>query len=170
MSSIGRDLVEQKIAVAFAARRGESPSGLPAPIQNGGCGCCAGRGSTTMLRKFQCLPWCEKRPSSVHALRRIAMHSSKRSVASAFGMQKPANSAVAVALADAEIEAAAREQIERRHLLGEQHRIVPRQHHHGGAEPQAAGARRATKLSRLSEAETWLDAGEMVLDHEQALR
>ena len=48
--------------------------------------------------------------------------------------------AVAVALADAEIEAAAGDQIERRRLLGEQYRIVPRQHDHRRAEPQRLGA------------------------------
>jgi hypothetical protein len=48
---------------------------------------------------------------------------------------------VAITLADAEIEAPAGQQVERRRLLGEQHRVVPRQHQHGGAEPQRRGAR-----------------------------
>src|SRR5262249_12271090 len=45
-----------------------------------------------------------------------------------------------VAFADAEIQPAIAEKIERRHLLGEQDRIVPRQHHHSGAKAQALGA------------------------------
>ena len=49
---------------------------------------------------------------------------------------------VAVALADAEIEPAAREQIQGRDLLGEQHRIVPGQHQDRRAEAQPRGARR----------------------------
>src|SRR5262247_3281441 len=48
---------------------------------------------------------------------------------------------VAVALADPEVEAAAREQVERRGLLGQQHGVVPGQHDDRGAEPQRRGAR-----------------------------
>jgi len=48
----------------------------------------------------------------------------------------------AVALADAEIEAAVRQQVEGRGLLGDQHRVMPRQHDDRGAEPDALGARR----------------------------
>src|SRR6185437_16584753 len=47
---------------------------------------------------------------------------------------------VAIALADAEIEPAAGQQVEGRRLLGEQHRVVPRQDQNGGAEPDGAGA------------------------------
>ncbi len=49
---------------------------------------------------------------------------------------EPGELVVAVALADAEIEPSAGEQIDGRGLLGEQNRIVPRQHQHGGAKPQ----------------------------------
>src|SRR5204863_4816544 len=75
---------------------------------------------------------------------------------------------IAVALADAEIKTAAREKIERRDLLGEQHRIVPRQHHHGGAKPHALRAPRdiAQQVERRRDLAV---AGEMMLDHEQAL-
>ena len=41
---------------------------------------------------------------------------------------------VAIALADTEIEPPAGQQIEGRGLLGEQHRVVPRQYHHRGTE------------------------------------
>ena len=61
---------------------------------------------------------------------------------------------VPVALADPEIEPAARQQIERRRLLRQQHRVVPRQHHHRGAEPQR-GRRFASQVSRFSVAEIW---------------
>ena len=84
------------------------------------------------------------------------------------GNAKAFEFAVAVALADAEIEAAAREKIECRDLFGEQHGIVPRQHHHGSAEPHAAGA--AGEIAEQAERGRDLAvAGEMVLDHEQAL-
>ena len=67
-------------------------SGWPAAIQIGGCGFCFVGGSTTMFSKFQNLPWCEKRSSLVHAFRITDSNSSKRSSASAIGMQKPENS------------------------------------------------------------------------------
>jgi hypothetical protein len=48
--------------------------------------------------------------------------------------------AVAVALADAEVEPATGNQVEGGRLLRQQHRIVPGQHNHRGAEPQRRGA------------------------------
>src|SRR5690606_25382622 len=54
---------------------------------------------------------------------------------------KAAELVVAVALADAEVEPAVGEEVERRRLLREQHRVVPGQDDDGGAEPKAAGAR-----------------------------
>ena len=84
-------------------------------------------------------------------------------------MQKPANSRLAIALADAEIEAAVGQQVEGGGLLGEQHRIVPGQHHHRGAEPDARGA--AGEIAQEIERGRQLpDAGEMVLDHEHAVK
>ena len=62
---------------------------------------------------------------------------------------------VPIALADAEIEPAAGNQIERRRLLGEQHRIVPGQHDDGGAEPQRGCAHRRAPVSSINVAETW---------------
>src|SRR5437867_1578989 len=47
---------------------------------------------------------------------------------------------MAVPLPDSEIQPSARENIERGRLLSEQHGIVPRQDHHGSADPQRAGA------------------------------
>jgi len=76
---------------------------------------------------------------------------------------------VAVALADAEFEPAARQQVDGGRLLGEQHRVVPRQHHHGGAEPQGLGAR--GQPGQQSETGRDLaEPGEMVLDHEGAVK
>ena len=46
----------------------------------------------TMFSKRQRLPWWEKRSGLDHALRRKASVSSKRSVASSIGIEKPANS------------------------------------------------------------------------------
>ena len=71
--------------------------------------------------------------------------------------------AVAIALADTEIEPSARHEIERRRRLGEQHRIVPRQHDDRSAEPQPCCARRhaGEKLKRRRDL---ADAGEMMLD------
>ena len=60
---------------------------------------------------------------------------------------------MAIALADAEIEPAAGQQVDGRGLLGEQHRVVPGQHHHGGADAQRLGAG-GTQVSRFSVAET----------------
>ena len=71
--------------------------------------------------------------------------------------------AVPVALADAEIEAAAGNQIERRRLFGEQHRIVPGQHHHRRAEPQRLGAH-GERHQQHQRRGHLVPAGEMMLD------
>ena len=72
---------------------------------------------------------------------------------------------VAVALADAEIEPAARNQVERRRLFGEQHRIVPGQHDHGGAQAQRGGAHGERGLQHQGGGDL-VPAGEMMLDQE----
>src|SRR5579885_956399 len=72
---------------------------------------------------------------------------------------------VAVALADAEVEAAVAEQVEGGGLLGEQHRIVPGQHHHRGAEPERRGAR-GERHQQHQGGGGLLPAAEMVLDRE----
>jgi hypothetical protein len=66
--------------------------GLPAAIQNGGCGFWLGGGSTKTSLNVQKRPWCEKRCSEVHALVMIASASSKRASASSSGIAKPRNS------------------------------------------------------------------------------
>ena len=73
-----------------AARRIDAS--LPAATQNGGCGCCAGGGSTTMSLKVQNLPLCEKRSRDVQARVMTSSASSKRASASSCGMLKPMNS------------------------------------------------------------------------------
>src|SRR5690349_3414206 len=75
---------------------------------------------------------------------------------------------LAVAFAVAEVDAAAAQQVERRRLLGDQHRIVPRQHHHRGAEPDMTRARGEIGEHRHRRRHLAL-AGEVVLDHEQVL-
>ena len=122
----------------------------------------------TMLSKCQRLPWCEKRSPAAQALRRNARVSSKRSVASSIGIAEARELRLAVALADAEVEAAVGEEVERGDLLGEQHRVVPGQHHHGGAEPYAlrAAGEVAQEIERGGEL---ADAREVVLDHEHAV-
>src|SRR5436305_12978474 len=76
---------------------------------------------------------------------------------------------VAVTLADPEIEPAARQQIQRRRLLGEQYRVVPRQHEHRGAEPQCRGAR--AEPGQQIEARRHLpETGEMVLDDKGGMK
>ena len=61
--------------------------------------------------------------------------------------------AVAVALADAEVEPAAGDEVEGRGLLGEQDRVVPGQGHDGGPEPQRV-VRIARQVSSMRVAET----------------
>src|SRR5271155_2915157 len=73
----------------------------------------------------------------------------------------------AIALADPEIEAAIRQQVECCRLLGDQDRVVPRQYHDRGAEPNALGAggqigEQAHRRRDLAK------AGEMVLDQKDA--
>src|SRR2546425_2505215 len=65
---------------------------LPAATQSGGCGCCAGGGSTTMSSNCQKRPRCENGARDVQARVMTSIDSSKRACASSGGMQKPANS------------------------------------------------------------------------------
>src|ERR1700682_4230818 len=75
---------------------------------------------------------------------------------------------VAIALAGAEIEPAAREQIDGRGLLGKQHRIVPGQHQHRGAKPQGLGLRRHPGEQRKAGGDL-AEAGEVMLDQERRM-
>ena len=81
---------------------------------------------------------------------------------------EPGELVVAVALADAEIEPSAGQQIECGGLLGQQHRVVPRQHQHRGAEPQMAGAG-AEPGQQVEARRNLAEAGEMVLDEKGAV-
>jgi len=72
---------------------------------------------------------------------------------------------LAITLADAEIEPALRQEVQGRGLLGQDHRIVPRQHHHGSAEPQGRGARREPRQQR-QRGRDLVPAGEVMLDQE----
>ena len=77
--------------------------------------------------------------------------------------------APAIALADAEIEPAIRQQVQRRGLLGEKRRIVPRQYQHRGAEPQGRGL--GGEIGQETECRRDLaEPGEMVLDQENAVK
>ena len=87
-----------------------------------------------MSSNCQYWPCHENRSFDVHALVMMSIDSSNRGSASSIGMRKPTNSIMPVAFADAEIQSPARQQIDRCRLLGEQYRIVPGQHDHGGAE------------------------------------
>ena len=90
-----------------------------------------------MSAKFQYLPWWENRCFDVQAF----YHDIETLVEARVGLldrHAEAGKFVGpVALADAEIEAAAGEKIDRRRLLGEQDRIVPGQHQYGRTEPAA---------------------------------
>src|SRR6516164_2949476 len=73
-----------------------------------------------------------------------ADHQAERLVKTRIGLfgcdLKALEFAMAIAFANAKIEAAAGNQIERCRLLREQHRVVPRQHHHRRTKPQSRGA------------------------------
>ena len=139
--------------------------GLPAATQNGGCGCCAGGGSTTMSSKFQNRPRCEKRSRVVKARVITSTDSSKRASASSCGNAEALELAVPIAFADAEIEPAVGDEIERRRLFGQQHRIVPGQHDHRGAEPQRLGAH-GERHQQHQRRRDLVPAGEVMLDRE----
>jgi hypothetical protein len=72
---------------------------------------------------------------------------------------------VAVALADAEIEPAARQQIQRRNLLRQQHRVVPGQHEDRRTEAKARRTSRDKGQERESRRDL-ADTGKMMLGHE----
>ena len=76
---------------------------------------------------------------------------------------------VAIALADAEIEPPAGDEIERRRLFRQQHRIVPRQHHHGGPHAQARSAHRQASEQHQRRRDL-IPTGEMVLDQEARMK
>ena len=75
---------------------------------------------------------------------------------------------VPVALADAEVEPAVGQQVERGGLLGQQHRVVPGQRHDGGAQAQrgGAGADPGQEIQRRGDL---AEAGEVMLDDERAV-
>src|SRR5579883_979581 len=75
---------------------------------------------------------------------------------------------LAVALADTEVDAAAAQQIEGCRLFRNECRVVPRQHHHGGAEADVLGPRGEVGQHGHRGRDLAL-AGEMVLDHEELL-
>jgi len=74
---------------------------------------------------------------------------------------------VPVALADAEVDPAAGEQVYGGDLLGQQHGVVPGQRNHRGAEPQRLGAR-ADPREQVQGRGDLTEAGEVVLDDEGA--
>src|SRR5262245_14631419 len=75
---------------------------------------------------------------------------------------------VAITFADSEIEPAPRQEVQGRGLLGQEHRIVPRQHHYGSAEPQRRGARREPRQQGEGGRDL-VPAGEVVLNQERAV-
>src|SRR6516165_1044788 len=75
---------------------------------------------------------------------------------------------VAVTFADSEIEPALRQEVQGRGLLGQEHWIVPRQHHYGSAEPQRRGARREPRQQGEGGRDL-VPAGEVVLNQERAV-
>ena len=92
-----------------------------------------------------------------------AIDSSNRESASSIGIAETGELVIAVALADPEIEPPAGQQVEGRGLLGQQHRVVPRQDQHGGAEAQGRGAG-AEPGQQVEAGRNLAEAGEMVLD------
>ncbi|HEV8680091.1 MAG TPA: hypothetical protein VGQ90_12005 [Stellaceae bacterium] len=75
---------------------------------------------------------------------------------------------VAIPLADAEIEPPARQQIERRRLFGEQHRVVPRQDDDRRSEPQRRRLRRDPG-QQVQRRRHLSDLGEMMLGDKAAV-
>ena len=80
---------------------------------------------------------------------------------------EPGKLVAAVALADAKIQAAVRQQIECGRLLGDEDRVVPRQHDDRGAEADALGAGRQIG-EQIHRRRDLAEAGEMVLDEKDA--
>ena len=78
---------------------------------------------------------------------------------------EPGEFVVPVPLADAEIDPPARQQVEGGDLLGQQHRIVPGQHQHRGAEAQGRGTR-PNPGQQVQARRHLAKASEMVLDQE----
>ena len=76
---------------------------------------------------------------------------------------------VAIAFADAEIEPPARQQVQRRRLLGQQHGIVPGQHDHRGAQPQRSRAC-AEPGQQVQRRRDLAEAGEMMFHDEGAVK
>ncbi len=97
----------------------------------------------------------------------------KRLVEAALGLlrrhREPGELVVAIALADPEIEPAAGQEVERRGLFGEQHRIVPRQHDDRRAKPQCRRAR-GDPGQQVQGRRDLADLREMVLGDEAAVK
>ena len=121
-----------------------------------------------MSLNVQYLPLCEKRSSEVQAFKIKSIDSSNFSRASVHSDIEAVEFVIAIAGADAEIQPPARQQIERRRLLGQQHRIVPRQHHDRRAKPQGFRPR-AKPGQQVDRRRDLAEPGEMMLDHEGAV-
>src|SRR5262249_58600093 len=140
--------------------------GVPAAIQNGGCGFWLVGGSTRMSLKVQKRPWCEKRCPEVHALVMIASFEARIGLVE--WDREARELIIAITFANSEIEPALRQEVQSRGLLGQEHRIVPRQHHYGSAEPQRRGARREPRQQGEGGRDL-VPAGEVVLNQERAV-
>src|SRR3989442_9222810 len=114
---------------------------LPAPIQICGCGFCAGGGSTTMSSNSQYLPRWLKGLVGGPRLQQDLEALLEPRVGFLHRHAEARELVVPIALADPEIEPAPGQEIERRGLFRQQHRVVPWQHHDSGAETQPARAR-----------------------------
>jgi len=77
--------------------------------------------------------------------------------------------APAIALADPEIEAAVRQEVEGRGLFGEERRVVPGQHEHGSAEAHCRRLRGEIG-QEVQRRRDLAETGEMVLDQEDAVK
>jgi hypothetical protein len=84
------------------------------------------------------------------------------------GNAEPGELVVPVALADAEVEPAAGEQIDRRRLLGQQHGVVPGQGHDGRAQAQR-GSASADPGQEIERRGDLAESGEVVLDDERGV-
>jgi hypothetical protein len=141
---------------------------LPAAIQIGGCGFCARRRLDDDVLEVPELPMMREA-----FLRGPGFEDQREPFLEAlFGLldrdAEARELVVAIALADAELEPAVGHEVDGRRLLGEQHRIVPGQHHDGGAEPQRRRPRRHPG-EQVEARRDLAEAGEMMLHHEGAV-
>ena len=148
--------------------RSAASSSVPGEVtvtQSGGCGCCTGFGRIARSGTENEVPRHEKR-SSVHMRGSARIVSSHVCLVVSGSISKPRELAPGRRARGAQLEAAARQDVEHRGALGDANRVIHLRHAHHGAVPDADSLRlhRARREEQLGRGAVRVLLEEVVLD------